>query len=81
MLLFRHACLVALRGITQKAGVKVISHMTTHMTIEEYQATAVHLNVIILITFMSLKTPQFIRSIFKLYILPLYTPYMYMLKF
>lgn len=67
------------KGITQKVGVKVISHMT----IEENHATAVHLNVIILITFMSLKTPQFIRSIFKLYIFPLYTPYIYicMLKF
>lgn len=77
MLLFRHACLVALRGITQKAGVKVISPMT----IEENHAIAVHLNVIILITCMSLRTPQFIRSIFKLYIFPLYISYMYMLKF
>lgn len=47
------------------------------MTIEENHATAVHLSATILITFMSLKTPQFIRSIFKLYIFPLYTSYMY----
>lgn len=64
-------------GTTQKAGVKVISHIT----IEENHAIAVHLNVIILITFMSLKPPQFIRSIFKLYVFPLYMSYMYMLKF
>lgn len=64
-------------GTTQKAGGQVISHMT----IEENHATAVHLNAIILITFMSLKTPQFIMSIFNLYIFPLYTSYMYMLNF